>query len=92
MRVIFIVPPDTMSIEASMTKTFGEKERGYYPKLGVLYVAAYLEKAMGVTPYFLDCPANNIGYSDVANKVADFKPDLVGIGTGVTPVIFAPLA
>ena len=80
MNVMFIVPPDTMSIEASMSKTYGEKERGYYPKLGVLYVAAYLEKIAGLRPEFIDCPANGIGYKDLPSYILAAKPDLVGIG------------
>jgi radical SAM superfamily enzyme YgiQ (UPF0313 family) len=80
MNVAFIVPPDTLSIEASMSTTFGERERGYYPKLGILYVAAYLERATGRRPVFIDCPANGIGYEELARQIADVKPDLVGIG------------
>jgi len=80
MKVMFIVPPDTMSIEASMSKTYGEKERGYYPKLGLLYVAACLEEATGVTPMFIDCPANEIEYDQMATQLAELRPDIVGIG------------
>src|SRR2546426_4193737 len=80
MRVMFIVPPDTMSIEASMSKTYGEKERGYYPKLGVLYVAAHLEQVTGRRPDFIDCPANSIGYADLRSQIEACKPDLIGIG------------
>lgn len=80
MNVMFIVPPDTLSIEGSMTKTYGEKERGYYPKLGVLYVAAYLEKVTRRQPAFVDCPANGVGYKDLPSYISAFKPDLVGIG------------
>jgi radical SAM superfamily enzyme YgiQ (UPF0313 family) len=80
MKVLFIVPPDTMSIEASMSKTYGERERGYYPRLGLLYVAASLEKATGTIPMLIDCPANQIGYEGLAEQVAEAKPDLVGIG------------
>lgn len=79
MKIMFIVPPDTMSIEASMSKTYGDKERGYYPKLGVLYVAAYLEKVTGLRPEFIDCPANGIGYKDLPSYILAVKPDLVGI-------------
>jgi anaerobic magnesium-protoporphyrin IX monomethyl ester cyclase len=80
MNVMLIVPPDTLSIEASMSKTFGERERGYYPKLGILYVAGYLEKHTGRPPIFVDCPANGIGYDELAHQIADAQPDLVGIG------------
>lgn len=79
MNVMFIVPPDTMSIEASMSKTYGDKERGYYPKLGLLYVAAYLEHVTGRRPTFIDCPANDIGYKELPAYIQDVKPDLVGI-------------
>ena len=80
MKVMFIVPPDTMSIEASMSETYGEKERGYYPKLGVLYVAACVEASTGVPPMFIDCPADEVGYNELATQVAELKPEVVGIG------------
>lgn len=80
MKILLIVPPDTMSIEASMSKTYGEKERGYYPKLGILYVAASVEQATGEAPFFIDCPADGIDYSQLAEKIEDIKPDLIGIG------------
>jgi radical SAM superfamily enzyme YgiQ (UPF0313 family) len=78
-KVMFIVPPDTMSIEASMSKTYGEKERGYYPKLGVLYVAAHFEQATGRRPMFVDCPANGLGYEELGERLEECEPDLVGV-------------
>ena len=43
MNVLFLVPPEIHSIESSVPKGL-ESGKGIYPKLGLLYVAAYLEQ------------------------------------------------
>ena len=46
MKILFIVPPETISLESSVPKAL-EGGKGYYPKLGLLYVAAYYERETG---------------------------------------------
>jgi len=55
MKILFLVPPETISIESSVPKAL-EGGKGYYPKLGLMYVAAWYERATGNTPVFIDCP------------------------------------
>ena len=43
MKILFLVPPETISLESSVPKAL-EGGKGYYPKLGLLYVAAYYER------------------------------------------------
>ena len=55
MKILFLVPPETISLESSVPKAL-EGGKGYYPKLGLLYVAAYYERETGNTATFIDCP------------------------------------
>ena len=51
MKILFLVPPETVSLESSVPKAL-EGGKGYYPKLGLLYVAAYYERETGNTATF----------------------------------------
>ncbi len=81
MKVCFILPPDTHSIESSIPKRL-EGGKGLYPKLGILYVAAYAEKhAEGVETSFIDCPALGLDPAGLARRLSAERPDLVAIST-----------
>jgi anaerobic magnesium-protoporphyrin IX monomethyl ester cyclase len=80
MKIAFIVPPETHSIESSVPKGL-ENGKGVYPKLGVLYVAGFLEQELGIVPDFIDCPAERMDYEGLAERLRRTKPDLVGIST-----------
>ena len=68
MRITFVIPPETHSIESSVPKGL-EGGKGVYPKLGLLYVAAYLERELGITPAVIDCPAERLDYDRMAEVV-----------------------
>lgn len=78
MRVLFIVPPETHSIESSVPPAL-EAGKGVYPKLGLLYVAAHLERATGLRPRVIDCPAEGLGEAELAARLRAEPVDLVGI-------------
>lgn len=80
MRVALIIPPETHSIESSVPKGL-ESGKGVYPKLGLLYVAAHLEHATGTSPTVIDCPAERLDHDGLARRVAELRPDLVGLTT-----------
>jgi radical SAM superfamily enzyme YgiQ (UPF0313 family) len=90
-KVLFIVPPETHSIESSVPKQL-ESGKGFYPKLGLLSVAAHLEQVGGLRPSFIDCPADGIGYSELERRLRADPPDLVGISTLTFNLIDAMLA
>jgi hypothetical protein len=52
MKILFLVPPETLSLESSVPKAL-EGGKGYYPKLGLLYVAGWYERATGNRPTFI---------------------------------------
>ncbi|MDF1664061.1 MAG: radical SAM protein [Planctomycetota bacterium] len=81
MRVLFVVPPEIHSIESSVPKQL-ESGKGIYPKLGLLYVASYLEaQCPNVQVSVLDANARALSYEEVGQELFEIKPDLVGIST-----------
>lgn len=58
---------------------FVDKQTGHYPPLGLLYVASALEAAGGCEVGFLDAAAESLGQDEIAGRIRDFAPDLVGI-------------
>ena len=80
MRVSFILPPDTHSIESSIPKRL-EGGKGLYPKLGILYVAAYAETHAGIEAKLIDCPALGLDYPGLGRMIASDRPDLVAVST-----------
>lgn len=79
-RIAFIIPPETHSIESSVPKGL-ESGKGVYPKLGILYVAAHAEARLGVRPDVIDCPAERLDHAGLEQRLRDTTPDLVGITT-----------
>lgn len=80
MRVCFVIPPETHSIESSVPKGL-EGGKGTYPKLGLLYVASHLERALGFSPTVIDCPAERLDYPGLERRLREVAPELVGIST-----------
>ncbi|KMP12266.1 hypothetical protein UZ36_01525 [Candidatus Nitromaritima sp. SCGC AAA799-C22] len=78
MKILFLVPPETVSIESSVPKAL-EGGKGYYPKLGMMYVAAWYERATGNTPVFIDCPPEEMTEQDLMVRVREIRPDLVAM-------------
>ena len=78
MKILFLVPPETISLESSVPKAL-EGGKGYYPKLGLLYVAAYYERETGNTATFIDCPPENVSEEDMLARVREIKPDMVAM-------------
>ena len=78
MKILFLVPPETVSLESSVPKAL-EAGKGYYPKLGLLYVAAYYERETGNTATFIDCPPENVSEETMLARVREIKPDMVAM-------------
>jgi radical SAM superfamily enzyme YgiQ (UPF0313 family) len=53
---------------------------GLFPPLGLLYILAALKRsAPEHDAFFLDCIAEKVGHGELAARVAELAPDLVGI-------------
>lgn len=87
MRILLLNPPSEHSVreysdhENPSGKGAVEVEDfGLFPPLGLLYILASLRQR---TPqhemFFLDCIAEHIGHAELAVKVAEMRPDVVGI-------------
>lgn len=80
MRVLLITPPlDKMILDKSFSSI--EEDRGFNPSLGVLYVAAYLEKHTDHEVRVIDAPVDELDSDGLRSRIAEFMPDVVGITT-----------
>jgi radical SAM superfamily enzyme YgiQ (UPF0313 family) len=78
-RVLFLVPPDTLSIESSVPDQL-EKRKEFRQRLGLLSVAASLEKTTGVRPQFLDVSVLGNTYKILEQELDTLEaPDVVGL-------------
>ncbi|MBN1682463.1 radical SAM protein [Candidatus Bathyarchaeota archaeon] len=82
MDVILINPPHSF-MQAHRGGKKGKKELLSYPPLGLLYLAAVLEKNH-ITVKVIDCPANGTNEIDLIEIVEKEKPSIIGI-TATTP-------
>lgn len=83
MRVLFLVPPDTLSIESSVPDQL-EKRKEFRQRLGLLSVAASLEAITGRRPVFLDVSVLGNTYKILEQELDELAakgeaPDLVGL-------------
>ncbi|MFH1593971.1 MAG: radical SAM protein [Candidatus Omnitrophota bacterium] len=78
MKVLFINPSVENEI-LSCNPPIIDEERGFNPPLGILYVAAYLEKHSDHEINVIDVPVEEIGYPQLERRIREYGPDVVGI-------------
>lgn len=79
MKVLLMVAPEEYYMVASVHKALDHK-REARPLLGILSVATYLKnRRPDIVLKFIDCRAEGLSFGDVAERVRDFRPDLVGL-------------
>jgi anaerobic magnesium-protoporphyrin IX monomethyl ester cyclase len=78
MKVLLIRPPHDHMITTNVPK-FVDTETGMYPPLGLLYVAAGLQTWTDAEVQLLDAPALHLDQKGIAERIAQKKPDIVGI-------------
>ncbi|MBN2406601.1 MAG: radical SAM protein [Elusimicrobia bacterium] len=78
MKVLLINPPASYEIIGNNPSII-ESERGHNPPLGILYIAAYLEKFSDHEISVIDAQAEGLDYGALANRIRDISPDVVGI-------------
>jgi len=95
MRILLLNPPSEHAVREYSDQTHPSEKGaveiedfGLFPPLGLLYILASLRQR---TPqhelFFLDCIAERIGHAQLAVKVAEMRPDVVGI-TSFTMALF----
>ena len=71
-RVLLVVPPEPLLKDL---KQSGSK----WPRVGLGYVAAYLREH-GVDVRVMDCKAEELDHDGAAQRIAEFRPDFLGVG------------
>lgn len=78
MNVLFINPPAENEIIGNDPQIVKE-EQGFYPHLGILYIAAYLEQNSNHKVEILDAQVERLGYPELEKVIRSKNPDVVGI-------------
>ncbi|EKD25928.1 MAG: anaerobic magnesium-protoporphyrin IX monomethyl ester cyclase elongator protein [uncultured bacterium] len=78
MRILLINPPRENEIIGNNPSII-EKERGYNPPLGLLYVAAYIKKNSRFDVNIIDSQVEGLNYNSLKEKIREISPDVVGI-------------
>lgn len=77
MRVCLINVPNTYELVGN-DPVIIKDQQGVYPPLGILYIAAVMKKR-GFEVHIIDAQADGSDHDQVAEKVLQMKPDMVGI-------------
>ncbi len=78
MKILFVIPPDTLRIESSVSAKL-DKGRELRAPLGLLCVAAAVKDLDGVESHILDCPAMDYDYGQVQEQIIETQPDLIAM-------------
>lgn len=87
MKILLINPPRQNEIRAD-NPCFIDEERGHNPPLGLLYIAAYLEKNSSFSVEIVDAQADELSYDDGFKSRVPVDDDLV---VGMTVMTFTML-
>lgn len=77
-RILLINPDQHQPIAANQPEIY-DQEIDYLPPLGILYLAAYLEKNGVYEIKIIDCGVENFDYGKFPQIIHEFKPDVIGL-------------
>lgn len=80
MNILLIYPPKENIITTTLPENIN-KERGFNPPLGLLYIASVVKNNSSHEVKVLDMQVERLGYGDLGKVLSKIKPDLVGIQT-----------
>ncbi|MFH0733371.1 MAG: radical SAM protein [bacterium] len=78
---ILLVNPTTFNMLPTMLPQSIDEIRGYNPPLGILYLAAYLQKYSEYQVEILDCQVEELDYGQIESKIKEKNPDVIGLTT-----------
>ncbi|MFA6410769.1 MAG: radical SAM protein [Candidatus Buchananbacteria bacterium] len=78
MKIVLVNPPISKIIDPSLPAILLEEEDAM-PPLGLMYLAAFLEKNSNHQVEILDCQVEKINHEQLAEVIKEKKPDAVGI-------------
>lgn len=80
MRVLLINPP-FKNVFMVNTPSIVDEEQGFFPPLGIMYVASYAENETEHKIEILDTQVEQIDYTQIEHEIKKRRPDIVGITT-----------
>ena len=80
MRILLIYPSNKSEVSHISIRQI-DRERGFLPPLGLLFVATYLKKNSDHDIKVIDCNVDAVSYEVLPELIEDFNPDVVGIST-----------
>lgn len=78
MKLLLIQPPNFNKLFCEYPDRFHD-EAGFYPPLGLMYIASYLHKYSHHTVFILDTLAERLNYEAISDEIKNHNPDIVGI-------------
>ena len=78
MKICLINPPNTYELVGN-DPVIIKDQQGIYPPLGILYMAAYLKNTDKYDISIIDAQAEDLDHEQVAERVAQIKPDITGL-------------
>ena len=79
MKILLINPPSSNLILTNLPEEIAQEDP--MPPLGLMYIAAYLEKYTNHEIKILDCLIEKINHEQLKEKIKQEKPNVVGITT-----------
>lgn len=82
LKVLLINPPRLNMIKTNVPDIVDDSEGiGYYPPIGLLYIASMAEKVPGCKVGVLDATVDQLDYAQIEEYIRRESPDVVGIQT-----------
>ncbi|MFC1631920.1 B12-binding domain-containing radical SAM protein [Candidatus Omnitrophota bacterium] len=78
MKLLLIQPPNINTVFCECPERF-QGEVGFYPPLGLMYIAAYLQKFSNHQIEILDAFVEKLSYLQIKEYIKNHNPDVVGI-------------
>lgn len=78
MRICLINPPNTFELVGN-DPVIIKDQQGMYPPLGLLYTSSYINQKGQHHVDIVDSQAQELDHKATAERVASFKPDLIGM-------------
>ena len=78
MHILLISPPHKNLVTTTIPERIN-KERGYLPPLGLLYIASFLKDNSAYKVTIVDSEVERLDYPALKAKIEQLKPDIVGI-------------
>jgi radical SAM superfamily enzyme YgiQ (UPF0313 family) len=79
MKILLINPLSSTSLSSTLPDKYTSVEIGYYPPLGLMYLAGYLRLHSGHSAVIADMVAEKISLDGLPELVARTAPDAVGV-------------